>query len=116
VNKIARGDLELLASDVIALEISANPDPIKRQDALQLLSHARQTGSITQAASQRATALQKLGYKGFDALHLACAEEMSADVLITTDDRFLKLATKGVGNPKTKLKNPINWLQERVIV
>ena len=42
--------------------------------------------------NHRAKELEALGYGAFDALHLSAAEAGNADVLLTTDDRFIKRA------------------------
>jgi len=42
-------------------------------------------------------------------LHLACAEQAQVDVLLTTDDRFLRRVQRGLGNSAIKVENPVNW-------
>lgn len=42
----------------------------------------------------RTAELMKRGLRGFDALHLACAEAASADVFVTCDDRLLAVAQR----------------------
>jgi hypothetical protein len=56
----------------------------------------------------------ELGYGTFDALHLATAESAGADALLSTDDRFIKRASRGVANPRIPVKNPVLWIQEHV--
>jgi hypothetical protein len=46
------------------------------------------------------------------ALHLAAAEFSQADILITTDDRFLAQIRRNLGNPSVHAANPLNYLQE----
>lgn len=60
----------------------------------------------------RARQLEAAGYGGFDALHLACAEAAHADVLLTTDDNFVKRAARGKGKPLVPVRNPVSWLEE----
>ena len=43
---------------------------------------------------RRTTALMALGFRNFDALHIAWAEFAEADVFVTTDDRLLSLANR----------------------
>ena len=43
---------------------------------------------------QRTSALMALGFRNFDALHIAWAEFAEADVFVTTDDRLLNLANR----------------------
>jgi predicted nucleic acid-binding protein len=50
--------------------------------------------------------------KSFDALHLACAESVFAEVLLTTDDKFLKKAKKNKSVLKVRVENPVTWLME----
>ena len=38
-----------------------------------------------------------VGFRNFDAFHVACAELANADVLVTTDDRFLALGSRHAG-------------------
>jgi predicted nucleic acid-binding protein len=55
------------------------------------------------AAEIRGRSLHDLGYGLFDALHLACAKEAAVDALLTTDDRFLRKALRGIGNPAVRV-------------
>jgi hypothetical protein len=48
----------------------------------------------------RARQFQSLGYGAFDSLHLASTETGRADVLQTTNDKFIKRAARGDGNPQ----------------
>jgi hypothetical protein len=43
---------------------------------------------------RRTQELMTLGYRNFDAFHVACAEFANADVLVTTDDRLLALSRR----------------------
>lgn len=45
-----------------------------------------------------------------DSIHLACAEAMKADVLLTTDDKFRKNCARI--KTYTKVLNPNQWLLE----
>ena len=60
----------------------------------------------------RAAYLESLGFKLFDALHIACAESGSADVLLTTDDRMLRLAKRHSAQLQVYVENPYTWLQK----
>jgi predicted nucleic acid-binding protein len=55
--------------------------------------------------------LQKLGFQGYDALHLACSESAKADVLLTTDDGLLKLAKRFSKKLHVTVVNPLIWLE-----
>ena len=60
----------------------------------------------------RAKFLNSLGYGEFDALHLAIAERANADLLLTTDDRFLRQAARGLGNPSVRVANPLDYTEK----
>jgi len=55
---------------------------------------------------QKAVILEKMGIKGMDALHLACAEEAKADFFLTCDEKIVK-RYKGC----LCVKNPIDFMK-----
>ena len=63
---------------------------------------------LDDAVAQRARVLRVAGYGLFDALHMAAAEAAGADVLPSTDDRLIKRASRGVGNPQIPVRNPLS--------
>jgi hypothetical protein len=67
---------------------------------------------LEQSEVIRAKQLQTLGFKQWDALHLACAESGQVDVLLTTDDKLLSLAHRVSDQLKLKVDNPLRWLTE----
>jgi predicted nucleic acid-binding protein len=56
--------------------------------------------------------LQGLGFKPFDALHIACAEKGKVDVLLTTDDELLQKITQKNIIINVRVANPLKWLTE----
>ena len=60
----------------------------------------------------RSEALESFGFKHYDALHIACAESGGADVLLTTDDRMLRLAKRHSAQLQVQVENPYTWLQK----
>ena len=60
----------------------------------------------------RSEALESLGFKHYDALHIACAESGGADVLLTTDDRMVRLAKRHSTQLQVPVENPYTWLQK----
>ena len=46
-------------------------------------------------------------------LSMLCAEAGVADVLLTTDDRFVGRAGRGLGSPRVRVLNPVAWLREQ---
>ena len=60
----------------------------------------------------RGAVLESLGFKHYDALHIACAESGGADVLLTTDDKLLRRAIRFSAQLRVRVENPHTWLQE----
>jgi predicted nucleic acid-binding protein len=69
---------------------------------------------LTEHVIARATELEQLGLKSFDAMHVACAESANADIFLTTDDKLLKTALRECDNLHVTTANPLSWLTERV--
>jgi predicted nucleic acid-binding protein len=109
---ILMGKLEWKASRALEVELLQNPNLVKRADSLDLLSHAGVLPRASEQVVQRGRLLAAIGYGVFDALHLAHAEEMKVDALLTTDDRFIRQAARGLGSPVTRVVNPIDWMEE----
>ncbi len=79
-----------------------------------MLALASATVEINDAIAGRAVALQTAGYGAYDAVHLACAEAANADVLLTTDDEFIRKASRRDGNPLVPVLNPLSWSKEKL--
>ncbi len=105
------GEISWSASFSLYREIARNPDREKRNDALALLAYAGELREVSPTVKVRAESLHEAGFGAFDALHLAQAEADQVDFLITTDDRFIKQATRGLGNALTRVMNPVDWLR-----
>ena len=107
--------LTLLSSEVADLEISRIPDYDRRQKVMLLSSISKMDIVIDDEITSRAKELNKMGFKPFDAYHIACAEKGQADVLLTTDDHLLKKAISHREPLKVRIENPIRWLMEELI-
>ena len=105
------GQIELISSEVLVFEVNRNPQIIRREFGLEVLSKASSFVSLNPQIEQRAGVLNKLGLKPLDALHLASAEEVQADYFCTCDDKLLKKA-KVVGDVKTKVVSPLELIEE----
>ena len=101
-----------LSSEILEDEVSADPDPERRAQARAVMEHVHQTCSVGVSEQTRGEDLELLGFKRFDALHIACAESGGADILLTTDDRMLRLAKRYQSHLRVRVENPYTWLQE----
>jgi len=104
---------KLISSKIIKFEISNTPDESRRKELEVITGLASRVIEINDAISSRAKEFEELGLQAFDALHLACSEN-EADIILTTDDRFLKSSLK-IKDLQIKISNPLKWLEERLI-
>lgn len=109
---VANGSAEMIASTALRLELQRNPASIKRSDALRVLSYAAALVRPDSAILLRAAGFERSGYGALDAIHLACAEHAQVDILLTTDDRFCKLALRRAGQPTVDVANPFEWMRK----
>jgi len=101
-----------ISSDAVRIEIGNDPDAERRAQVQNLDRLSRRLITVGQDQSSRALALQALGFGAFDALHVACAEHAGADVLLTVDDRFLRLANRMRDVLTVRVVSPVIWLLE----
>ena len=101
----------LVGSEVIELEISRIADPSRRTKVEMVYSIAKVRVRIDDDIRNRALEIKNMGFRSFDALHIACAEK-AADVMLTTDDKLLKKAIKNRDMLRVRVDNPVRWLME----
>jgi predicted nucleic acid-binding protein len=105
---------EWVGSDVLIAELENTPDVEKRRYLMELAEWVHLHVELTKDMIARATELEQLGLKSFDAMHIACAESANADVFLTTDDKLLKTAQRERDNLYMTTANPLSWLTERL--
>ena len=114
INRMYTGEWKWIGSEVLVDELENTPDIEKRSYLTELAVGVHETVMIAKTDIMRANELENLGFKSFDAMHIACAERSTADVLLTTDDKLLKKADKERDNLKIKIANPLSWLMEKI--
>jgi hypothetical protein len=77
-----------------------------------LLEHADLWIAHDQVIDKRAAELRKLGFKEFDAYHIAAAETAVCDRLVTCDDNFLKAARRNAAKIGVPVTDPIRLVSE----
>jgi predicted nucleic acid-binding protein len=97
---------------VIETEISKIPEDDKGLKVIILSTLLKSKVVIDGRIEKRAMDLEELGFKSFDALHIACAEKGKADVFLTTDDSLLQKALQNKTLLKVRVANPVRWLME----
>ncbi|MGB5594655.1 MAG: PIN domain-containing protein [Crocosphaera sp.] len=113
INYFQTEDWLLISSIALDSEIEQTPDLERKQQVKDLLTLAQTKIPLTEVIQERTKTLVTLGFKSFDALHLAYAESGIVDVFLTTDDRLLNKATLNQAILKVPVKNPISWLMEQ---
>lgn len=99
-----------VSSEAIQDEIDGTPSLSRRARVQENADLAKRFVIVELEQLSRAAELRNLGFGPFDALHIACAEDAEVDVLLTTDDRMLRLALRVKEKLKVKVTNPITWL------
>jgi predicted nucleic acid-binding protein len=104
------GEWTLLTSEVIESELRQTPDTQRVALIMAALAIAAEKALWDSALKQRAVELVTLGLKPFDAVHLASAEAIAADVFLTTDDRLIRKAIRYQTSLNVLVSNPVTWL------
>lgn len=110
LEKCEKGEWLLINTDAIQFEISKNSDQFKKEQLESIISIATDYINSNAAIEARAKELMTMGFKLYDALHLAFAETASVDIFLTTDDRLLRKAKQYNDSIKVKVENPVVWL------
>ena len=113
LSHIQRGDWLLVGSSVLDEELRAGRDDMRRQAVLGMAAAGVESIDVSQAEYDRSMVLVQLGFRRMDALHIACAESAVCDVLLTTDDQFLRKAGKHARRLRLEVRNPVDWLLEQ---
>lgn len=114
LSHLERKEWTWLGSQALELEIDNTPDSEQQSRLRRVTEFVSLTIEVGEKELARANELQKLGFVGFDAVHLACAESGKADIFLTTDDRLLKLAKRLAKKLQVKVENPLDWMKEMI--
>lgn len=112
--RLERKEWTWLGSQALEIEIDRTPDIEQQSRLRQINEFVNSTIEIGKQELEHASELQNLGFIGFDAVHLACAEKGKADVFLTTDDRLLNLAKKQAKKLRVRVENPLDWMKEMI--
>lgn len=105
-----KGDWLFYSSDVLDDEIDRIVHLVKKQKVRTLYHSASIHIELNDEIVEQAKKWAQTGMTPFDALHLSSAEYVKADVLLTTDKKFIKQAKRL--NLKTRVENPLVWMIE----
>ncbi|MFL6208862.1 MAG: PIN domain-containing protein [Pyrinomonadaceae bacterium] len=112
LSQVEAGRWQWVGSEALDYEIEQTPNAERRMRVRLMTKAVHRSIKVEAAEEARAQQLATLGFHALDALHLACAESGGADVLLTTDDRLLRLAVRLSAQLHIRVENPLTWLQE----
>lgn len=112
LSRLERKEWTWLGSRALEIEIDKAPDAEQQSRLRRVIEFVSLTIELGEKELTRAKDLHKMGFVGFDAVHLACAESGKADIFLTTDDRLLKLAKRLAKKINVKVENPLDWMKE----
>ena len=103
--------IQLIGSQMLVKEIKETPDKYKRAILQMIYSLCTEEISVERSILTRAEEIRHISnIKYKDSIHLACAESANADVLLTTDKKFLNNCHRIT--TYIKVMNPNEWLLE----
>jgi predicted nucleic acid-binding protein len=110
IERINLGNLKLLSSEAIAVELERLRNLSKKENILKILRVAEDIIKIDDDVEFRSQQLEQLGFGLYDSYHLACAEAGKVDIFLSTDDRLLKNAVRHQNILNVAVSNPVIWL------
>jgi hypothetical protein len=98
----------------VALDLENDQNPLAHRAAKvrQWLDEIPLLDLQDDALKVRTEELMLLGFRNFDAFHLACAELGGAERFCTCDDRLLAAATRNTTHLKIRVLNPVDLAKE----
>ena len=112
LDSVMSGRFSLLNSAILIFENHANPFLERQKSVHDYLSLASAMVHMTSTMRDRGRALESLGFKPIDALHVAAAEQGQAEVLVTCDDGLLKTAQRHAGILQVKVMSVLHFIAE----
>jgi hypothetical protein len=94
------------------LENDQNPMPSRAARVRLLLESVPLAALPDDILEARTAELMTLGFKSFDAFHLASAEAGLVEVFATCDDRLLALANRHAASLRVRVVNPVELARE----
>lgn len=107
---IAMPDVIWISSDLVLHEVKRTPDVGRRRKTSVWLQSAHHTVQILPSDERHAERLEALGFGANDALHAALGSR-EADVVLTTDDGFIRRAARYPVEVGISVLNPVDWIR-----
>ena len=103
---IEDGIVEWIGSEYLDFEVEQDPDRERVKRVRSLLALVRRRIPASEAVARRARAIERVGLRGLDALHVASAEAGGAELLVTSDDRMIRRAARAGARLHVRLVTP----------
>lgn len=110
LERCRRREWQLVVSDIIEWELSRTSNQSRLEAVMNYYSYAAHCTNVTEEVASLAQMYALFGIKKMDSLHLALAVRCRVDVLLTTDDQFVKAAAKA--QKVIRVENPMFWMEE----
>lgn len=112
LERATRGEWTIIGSGAVQAELAVIRDPDRQLGAKELAGYSAEHVDPDEDQHRRGEALERMGLRGYDSLHVACAEAAGADVLLTTDDALIRRAWRLQHQLTVRVANPVSWLEE----
>lgn len=112
LRQVAHGQWTMIGSGALDDEVARIANPDRREQVQEFARAATAHVLVDEDCRRRGRELEGMGFGAYDALHLACAEAVVADVLLTTDDALVRRARRLQQMLSVRVANPRTWLQE----
>lgn len=109
--KCETGELRLVSSEILSLEVERSPEPKRKAYVSSVLKKAEVAITVNDEIEIRAKELEERGFKAFDALHVASAEFGRVDYFCSCDDRLLKKSRRQT-DLSVKVVSPLELANE----
>jgi len=106
------GKIRVVSSEVLEFENAENTNVERRQRAALVISGLRPKLRLNAVAIAAAKEIEMRKIGGYDALHLAIANENGVDSFLTTDARLLRFGAKSGFRMHTKIMSPVDFVKE----
>jgi hypothetical protein len=104
--------ISFVSSPAHAIENTQNPLPWRAERVTAWLQAATPLDAKAGDLTRRTSELMALGFRNFDAFHVACAELGGAEVLATTDDRLLSLGRRHASRLRVTITDVVRLAAE----
>jgi hypothetical protein len=111
-DQIQDGIWHHVSSEMAVIEIDAIGSADRRGRVRALLPDSQSLLRLTEDVLQRSSELEAFGFETADGVHIAAAEKLKADVMITCDDKLSRKARRHRSRLHVRVANPVEWVEE----